>query len=235
MGASVSMWFYRILSILSVHQKHHVCLQEVCNSRSRKITCLWHRRKHGKNWESSHPALKKNTPKVEDSLLRNGQKQKPQKPCPEDSEIQGVQSLRCQIVPSKGPWAARIFEGPGWSCKASSDWLFFISFPPKASHINAVNALAYHCFSLFLIVYHCVSLFIIVYHCLSLCIIVYRCVSLFIIFHRRQELHRTAKVGRMQCLRSRFDAELLIVPSAPSAPSAPYRPAHVEDLLGVAQ
>ena len=150
MGASVSMWFYRILSILSVHQKHHVCLQEVCNSRSRKITCLWHRRKHGKNWESSHPALKKNTPKVEDSLLRNGQKQKPQKPCPEDSEIQGVQSLRCQIVPSKGPWAARIFEGPGWSCKASSDWLFFISFPPKASHINAVNALVYHCFSLFL-------------------------------------------------------------------------------------
>ena len=69
-------------------------------------------------------------------------------------------------------------------------------------------------------------------HSMHLFIIVYHCVSLFIIFRRRQELHRTAKVGRMQCLRSRFDAELLIVPSAPSAP---YRPAHVEDLLGVAQ
>ena len=159
MGASVSMWFNRNLFIKSITCASR---RSVTRGPERLLAC-----DIGENTvKTGNPAIqpwKKHTEGRCVSFLRNGQKQKP---CPEDSEICPVRvqslcevsifSLRCQICPSKGPWAARIFEGPGWSCKDSSDWLFFI-FPPKASHINAFNtfnALVYHCLSLCIVVYH---------------------------------------------------------------------------------
>ena len=68
-------------------------------------------------------------------------------------------------------------------------------------------------------------------HLMHLLIIVYHCLQ--IDHFSPQEAHRTAKVGRMPCLRSRFHSELHTI--VPSAPSVPYHKAHVEDLLEVAQ
>ena len=200
---------YVILSYPAVaRQKHHVCLQEVCNSWSRKITCLWHGRKHGP--EIGNPELKSSANETE----RNRKKQKETETRSWRQMFQVFSAPLCEVMwsieaffslrflpafCSKGPWAARIFGGPGWSCTAV--WLpdFSAAFTCFQSHISMQFNNSIH---------------------------------LSIIF-RRQELH-PAKVGRMQCLPClpRFDSELIL---APSAPSAPYHAGHVEDLLRVAQ